>query len=244
MTSRQFWQPVAVVLPSAALPDSVIPTSDGGVIPAHGAGHDHRSFALPDLGPCPAHAVEVVALFDNSPSVSLSGGTDPLANRLAEARQAIGHMAAACRCRRERVSLLSFDQPGRASVLRQPLTRTGVRRLYASLGRMPSEPGSSDLGPGLDVAEHLAGRAPGPVVVVVFSDFLLTDTDPERVLARFSGLEAVRHAVVLGARPPGALSGSDVAVSTITPASEPGAVAQVLAHAFLDARQAGDAVPQ
>lgn len=242
MTTHPRHQPTTVLLPSVGLPASLIATRDSRVAAPPGA--KHAPLVLPYPGPCPAHAVDVVAVFDNSASVSLPGGTDPLANRLAEARRAIGHMAAACHCRRERVSLLSFDQPGRASVLRQPLSRCGVRRLYASLGRMPLELGSSDLGPALDSTEQITRRAPGPMVVAVFSDFLLTDADPAHVLARFTGLDALRHAVVLGAQPPEALIRSDTAVSVITPASSPGAVAETLVAAFIAARQAGDAAPQ
>lgn len=79
-------------------------------------------------------------------------------------------------------------------------------------------------------------------MVVVFSDFLLTDTAPAAELDRLCQLDADVHAVVLGARPPAVLADTGVTTWTIGVDSKPGAVAEALATAVIDAR-AGQVMP-
>lgn len=236
-----------VLLPPSVLPSSVIPPHALGAPTAHPSetADDQTPIVLPDLGPCPPHSVDLVVLIDNSASVTSVGGTDPRAGRLAELRLAIRHMAKTCHCGHERISLISFDRPSRATVVQQRLSRTGVRRLNAGLDRMPAEPGSSELAPALSLAERIAANARGTVVVTVFSDFLLTDAAPGAVLNRFVALGDVRHAVVLGARPPSELNDrTDITVWQLSPTSSPGAVAEALAMSVVDARRVGDAASQ
>lgn len=243
MNARQSSSPVPVLLPVGLLPDSVIATQTDRPRTTSRPELKPR-LVLPEVGTCPGHAVDLIALIDNSPSVIGPGGNDPMSNRIGELRMAIRHFAASCRCRRERISLISFDCPSGATVLRQTLARSGLRRLDHGLSRMRTDPGSSSLGPSLDISEQISSEARGKALVVVFTDFLLTDDHPDDVLDHFQSLEANKHAVVLGSQPPAVLEADPtVTVSRIGPSSQPGAVATALTAAFIDARAAGDARP-
>ncbi|WP_435084268.1 VWA domain-containing protein [Gordonia hongkongensis] len=243
MNARQSSSPIPVLLPAGLLPDTVIPTQPARRCTTSRPEPKPR-LVLPDVGTCPGHAVDLIALIDNSPSITGPGGNDPLSNRISELRMASRHIAASCRCRRERISLVSFDSPSGAAVLRQPLSKSGVRRLDRALNRMPTDPGSSSLGPSLDIAEQITSEARGNAMVVVLSDFLLTDDHPDDVLAQFQNLEADKRAVVLGSQPPAVFEADlTVTVSRVGPSSQPGAVAMALTAAFIDARAAGDARP-
>ncbi|MDL9944546.1 vWA domain-containing protein [Gordonia sp. ABSL11-1] len=243
MNTRQSSSPVPVLLPVGLLPDSVIPTQTDR--PRTTSRPELRPrLVLPDVGACPGHAVDLIALIDNSPSVSGPGGNDPLSDRISELQTAIHHIAASCRCRRERISLVSFDCPSGTAILRQTLSKSGLRHLERGLLRMPTDPGSSSLGPSLDIAEQITSEAQGKAMVVVLSDFLLTDDHPDDVLERIRNLGADKHVVMLGAEPPSVLEADPtVTVSRIGPSSQPGAVATALTAAFIDARAAGDAHP-
>jgi hypothetical protein len=242
MNPRHSSSPVPVLLPAGFLPDTVIPTQPDRPRTTSRPELKPR-LVLPDVGTCPGHSVDLIALIDNSPSVTGPGGNDPLSNRISELQTAIRHIATSCRCRRERISLVSFDCPSGATVLRQPLSRSGVRRLERALIRMPADPGSSSLGPSLEITEQI-GAVQGSAMVVVFSDFLLTDDHPDDVLERIRNVEADKHVVVLGSQPPAVLEAdATVTVSRVGPSSQPGAVARALTAAFINARTAGDARP-
>lgn len=182
--------------------------------------------SLGDPGWCPPHGTNLSVILDGSPSVTSPGGNDPLSRRHDEAAHAIAHVAAACRCKRERVSLLPFDLPAAGYVPPQPLTKTGLRRLHRGLRAAARSTTSSNLDPALTHAERMAARAPGAAALVVFSDFLLSDRCPNDVLGRLVSFPGYVHAVVLGAEPPALfLHDRGVAHSRIMPTSPPGATA-------------------
>jgi hypothetical protein len=188
------------------------------------------AISLETPGPCPPGGATVFIVLDESGSVTAGGGNDPLSRRHAETLLAIRHVAGACRCRRDRVALVAFDAGFMGCVAPQPLTAAGLRRLHRGLRRLSRQRGmSSDLDPALRHVERAAQNQRGPVAVVVFSDFLLTDTDPTAVLARLPVFPGYVHAVVLGAVPPSVLTAdARVAVTRLTPSSPPGAAARAV----------------
>lgn len=186
-------------------------------------------FNLGEPGQCAEHDTLLAIVTDESPSVGQPGGNDPLSRRHDEAIAALRHVAQACRCRREKVAIIPFDEPSPGFVPPQPLTRSGQRRLLAGLHAAPRGLGSSDLGPALTRAERLADDYSGTSALVIFSDFLITDVEPQKVLARVASFEGYVHAVVLGTRSPAAFFGlPHIDVSVITPTSPPGSVARAV----------------
>lgn len=181
-------------------------------------------------GPCPPGGTTTFFIFDQSASVTTAGGNDPLSRRHAEAALAIRHVAAACRCGRDLVSLVPFDEGSAGHVAPQPLTRQGVRRLTRGLEHLAGRWGlSSELDPPLTRVETMVPSERGAVAVVVFSDFLLTDTNPTGVIARLCSFPGYVHAVALGAIPRGVLVADPrVAVTRLTPSSTPGDTARAV----------------
>ncbi|BBX63224.1 hypothetical protein MSAS_23980 [Mycobacterium saskatchewanense] len=183
-------------------------------------------------GSCSAGGTTTFVVLDESAGVTGSGGNDPLSRRHAEAALAIRHVAAACRCRRDRVALVPFDRGSAGFVAPQPLTRNGLRTITRGLQRLSHGMGlSSELGPPLDYVETQASQQRGDVALVVFSDLLLTDQNPSTVLTRLRAFPGYVHAVVLGAIPPSVLVDDPyVAVTRLTPSTPPGEAA----HAVFD----------
>lgn len=205
--------------------DAALAQRAGGVLRAGDA-----PIHLGPPGPCPSGGVTVFIVLDESASVAATGGNDPLSQRHAEAALAIHHVAAACRCRRDLVSLVPFDDHSPGYVAPQPLTRHGVRRLDRALQRLAKGWGlSSELEPALTRVEAAARSQRRSVAVVVFSDFLLTDAHPSSVMTRLRSFPGYVHAVVLGALPPAALVDEPaIAVTRLTRSSEPGAAARAV----------------
>lgn len=186
--------------------------------------------ALGDPGRCGPEGTTVAIVLDESASVTCGDGNDPLSRRHAETALAIGHVAAACHCGRDRVAVVPFDTGSPGYVPPQPLTRAGVRRLHRGLQCLAGGWGmSSELGQALDAVDSQIGKHLGNLAVVVFSDFLLTDANPTDVLRRLCSLPGYVHAVVLGAQPPAVLAADPaIAVTRLTPASPPGAAARAV----------------
>jgi hypothetical protein len=190
----------------------------------------HDGSTLGDPGRCTAGGSTVYLILDESLSVASEGGNDPLARRHEESAMAIRHVAAACRCRRDRVALVPFDVDPAGLVPPQPLTRAGLHRLRRGLHRLSAgHHQTSSLTPALNWTQQCAAGRDELSALVVFSDFLLTDPHPDQVLRQLAAFPGYVHAVVLGARPPSVLNEDDtVDVSVITPSSAPGDVARAL----------------
>lgn len=199
---------------------------------------------LGDPGTCPSGGTTVIIVDDGSPSVADTGGNDPLSRRYAETALAIRHVAAACRCQRDRIALVPFDAGSAGHIAPQPLTHRGLRALIGGLHQRAGEYGlSSDLSPALDRVDAYAGRSRGPVALVVFSDFLLTDEKPSSVLQRLRAFPGYVHAVVLSAQPPRVLlADPNVAVTRLTPSSPPGSAAQAVFDGLTRYRTGGGAL--
>ncbi|MDX1870711.1 hypothetical protein SBI67_01130 [Mycolicibacterium sp. 120266] len=225
----------ALPLPSRLLDSRVLPPTLFGTTSTarmHGkpATAGDAPIVLGEPGGCPPQGSLVHVVLDQSPSVTSDGGTDPLSRRHAEAALAIRHVAAACRCRRDRVALAPFDAESAGAVAPQPLTRRGLRTLDHGLQQLADTWGmSSRLGPALDRVEAEKTDSGVLRAVVVFSDFLLTDPNPSSVLRRLCELPGYVHAVVLGAQPPTVLlADPHVAVTRLTPSSPAGSAARAV----------------
>lgn len=197
--------------------------------------------SLPPAGPCPEHPTLVIFDFDNSGSVT--GGNDPVGNRFEEASVGINHLAKRCRCGQEQIALRTFDLGTSSDIGPLTLNRKGPKQVYEAL-RVPGAPayGSSCLGPSLAEAERLAAsHRDHEVVLVVFSDFELLDSDTDSVLRRLQRFgeqpNGRAHAVVLRSSPPAQLANTAVVVTHVPVDSPRGAVARAVLGALVAARE-------
>lgn len=218
------------LLDSRLLPPTLLGTTSAARAQREPATAGDAPIILGEPGGCPPRGSLLHVVLDQSPSVAGDGGNDPLSRRHAEAALAIRHVAAACRCRRDRVALVPFDDDSTGAVAPQPLTRRGLRVLDRGLDRLADSWGmSSQLGPALDRVDAEPSGAGEQHAVVVFSDFLLTDSDLGSVLRRLCELPGYVHAVVLGAQPPSVLAADpNVTVTRLTPSSPRGAAARAV----------------
>jgi hypothetical protein len=191
MTTRL--QPHGVARPKVATRERQTPnTTKGG---------------LGSPGVCSGDATLQIWIFDDSGSVTGVGGTDPVAQRYREARTALRHVARACSCGVERVGILHFDaNKGRV----RPTRIGGLGELWLQRGlQVPiGAQGTSDLLAALQIAEDWTDQAKDgtSVQLVVFSDFALTDDDPDDVIRRMESFSGEVTACVLG---PGIWPGAD-----------------------------------
>lgn len=191
------------------------------------------------VGRCPGRPTLVIGIVDDSGSVTAPGGADPISNRYGELELALRAVARVCRCRQELAAIVHFDSPaGDTPAL--PLSKRGLAGLRRGLQISAEGRGTSDLLPALQRATELAeGHPDHQAVVMVFSDFALTDADPGAVAAALNAFPGVVYGCVLG-RDPGALPGV-VHQVRVGPTSSPGAVARALLAALTHHRTAGDA---
>jgi hypothetical protein len=212
-----------VLLPSSLLGTrSVIPTTSAAPVD-----HHDRGYTLGDPGQPAQIPTLLIMVFDDSGSVTGSGGNDPLSNRYAEAQHAF-EVVARRGSRRELGAVLHFDQ-STADTGPIPLTWWGLLLLRPGL-RVPSGGGrSSELAPSLAGAVNLARSHPRhAVTLVVLSDFELLDADPEQVLAHLVAFPGDVHAIVLGSGLFDFHAGERITVTHIGRADRPGAVAQAV----------------
>jgi hypothetical protein len=170
----------------------------------------------------------LVAIFDNSGSVTWPAGTDPLSNRFAEVDRAFS-LVARRGAQHELGAVLHFDTPSSGEVGPLPITRSGMKRLRQGLRIPPDGAGSSRLGPSLHRAAEIAQAHPDhEVTLVVLSDFQLFDTDPSTVLAMLAAFPGTVHAVVLGSLKDAAIPTGSVTVTCVRQGDTPGAVAKAV----------------
>lgn len=195
-------------------------TLRGGVLPLraeHFVAEPWVELGWPGLDP-KRPCLDVV-VFDDSGSVTAASGADPVGNRFAEASKAIRLVANWSHSNRSKIAVLHFDHPHGASGVHALTERRLEQKLEPSLCTPRRGFGTSDLFPSLAEAERLAAAHPDhDVRLTVFSDFELTDTDPQRVLSRLVAFPGEVHAVVLGGRTPLDLLGADHV--SVTPLSE------------------------
>ena len=202
-----------------------------GAMGATSGARTHVSGAVYRLGD-PGQPAKVptllITVFDNSGSVTSPAGTDPLSNRFAEVAHAFS-VVARRGSQHELGAVLHFDTPSSAEVGPVPLTRRGFAVLRAGL-RVPTDgAGSSELTPSLRRVAEITQAHPGhEATLVVLSDFLLLDPEPERVLAELAAFPGQVHAVVLGTRLPAGVLDERITVTHIEHNDPPGAVARAV----------------
>lgn len=178
--------------------------------------------------------------FDHSGSVISCGGTDPIGNRFREATRAIQIVQAWTTTKRPKAAIVHFDQPstGNSDVIALN-ERRALQRLSASLRVPPDAKGSSDLEPSLAVAERLAEKYRDHAVrFTIFSDFSLTDDDPDEMFTRLAAFPGQVHAVVLNATPPPDLAAENITITRISHDDPPGSLAAAV-HRSLTATRRG-----
>jgi len=175
-------------------------------------------------GFCPRQPRLVLPIFDDSGSVSLPGGGDPVGNRYQEARLAFKALQEWCTCGKCLAGVLHFDTPQgdiapgklRSLTFQQHLTR-GLR-----VPRFAA--GSSVLDPSLTRAEKIAASFPKHEVrLVVLTDWQLFDN----VLDRLHSFPGTVLAIGLNADPPSAAD-DDIVGVRVSHSDPPGAVARAL----------------
>jgi hypothetical protein len=178
-------------------------------------------------GFCPRQPRLVLPIFDDSGSVSLPGGGDPVGNRYQEAQLAFEALQEWCTCGKCLGGVLHFDTPRgdvdpgklRSPTFQQHLTR-GLR-----VPRFAA--GSSVLGPSLTRAEEIAASFPKHEVrLVVLTDWQLFDTD--NVLDRLRSFPGAVLAIGLNMDPPIAADGENIVGLRVGHDDPPGAVAHAL----------------
>ncbi|HEU0087712.1 MAG TPA: hypothetical protein VFQ77_08685 [Pseudonocardiaceae bacterium] len=216
---------------SILLPSTLLRSQLRGAVGATPGGQTRSSgvgYRLGDPGQPARIPTLLIALFDDSGSVTGSMGTDPLSNRFAEVAHALSEVARRG-SRHELGAVLHFDSPCSSDVAPTPITRRGFKRLRAGLCVPPEGAGSSELAPSLRRAVEIAGAHPEcEVTLVVLSDLHLLDPDSGRALAELAAFSGDVHVVVLGGRlAPGVLN-ERITVTHIGPEDRPGAVARAL----------------
>lgn len=196
------------------------------------------TFTLPPIGSCSGERTLTIGIFDDSPSVAGLGGNDPISRRYEEAQIALRHVAAACSCKKECGAVLHFDQPSPWDIGPNRLHGRGLRRLSQGLQEPSGGYGSSCLLPSLRTAVSMATHFKGDAVqLIVFSDFLLTDAEPDAALTELAEFPGAVHAVVMTTLPPVQLETElNVTVTVIDGSSEPGAVASALVRSLCESR--------
>lgn len=237
-----------MILPSRLLPGTSRRSRLLGAPPDQHA--DQKGFDLDDapyeLGdpgqPSPTPTM-VIALFDDSGSVTGRGGTDPLARRYDEVKHAF-QVVATRGSRRELGAVLHFDSPCVTDAGPSPITRLGMLSLHWGLHRPKDGVGSSTLAPSLGQAFDLAHRHPRhQSTLVVLSDFLLLDAEPGQVLSDLRAFPGSVHAVVLGSRVPDGVLDDAVTVTQIMQDSPRGAVAKALFGSLVARRPGSTPLP-
>lgn len=178
-------------------------------------------------GFCPHQPRLVLPIFDDSGSVSLPGGSDPVGNRYEEAHLAFAALQEWCSCGKCLAGVLHFDTP-RGDVYPGKLrSHTFQQHLKRGLRVPSSAAGSSVLGPSLTRAEEIAGSFPKHEVrLVVLTDWQLFDTD--NVLERLRGFPGAVLAIGLNTNPPIAADADNIVGLRIGHDDPPGAVARAL----------------
>lgn len=210
------------------LASTVLPGHLLGCVPPATPAPAQVGFRLGDPGRPAPFPTLLVAVFDDSGSVTSPAGTDPLSNRYAEVTEAF-RVVARRGAAHELGAVLHFDTPSSGQVGPVPLTRRGLLVLRRGLRVPANGAGSSELAPSLHAATGLAASYPDhQATLVVLSDFALLDPDPGPVLTELAAFPGQVHAVVLGRALPAGVLDERITVTPIDRDDPPGAVARAL----------------
>ena len=193
---------------------------------------------LGNPGRCPEQPILLIAIFDNSGSVSAAAGNDPVGNRFEEVRLAVESVAKRCRCGLECIALMTFDSPTSGDVPPTPM-KGGMVAIEKGLSIPPDGGGSSVLGPSLDRARELMDKfLEHQAVLVVLSDFQLFDSDVPRTLKVLTEFPGLVHVVALRSEPPQVLIDDPrVQVTHVQHSDPPGALAKAIFAALISTRR-------
>ena len=181
---------------------------------------------LGHAGRCPAVPTLTIILFDDSGSVAMPGGTDPIGNRYAETRAAFKALQV-CDCMKCSAAIRHFDTPHADA----GPSRLGQRRSQAQLANAlcipASAEGSSLITNALAEAERIASQHPHHASrLVVFTDWDLFD--PPGYIERLIDFPGTVLAVGVGANVPSELKGANVTALRVDYSDKPGAVARAV----------------
>lgn len=179
-------------------------------------------------------------IFDDSGSMTVDGGNDPIGNRYAEARKAVQSVGAWTHTPRQRVAVLHFDYPHIAAVGPHALKAAAGRTLLNHALAVPARAwGSSTLAPAMGAVNNLARTSAAEVQrCTIFSDFELTDPNPVQAYEEIGKFPGYVHAVVLNATPPEALTAlPNVTMTRINTDSPPGLLAAAVMHSLATGRR-------
>lgn len=183
--------------------------------------------SLGAVGRCPSKPTLVIFVCDSSGSVTAPGGSDPVSNRFGEIELAVAAVAKSCRCGQELAAVVHFDTPA-GDTGPVPLTKSCLSQLLPGLRIPEGGFGTSDLMPSMLRATDIATVHPDhQAVVVILSDFLLTDVDPDPVTATLIAFPGTVFGCVLGNQHLTSVSGVDELIH-VDHDSEPGAVARAV----------------
>ncbi|CPR39610.1 Uncharacterised protein [Mycobacteroides abscessus] len=178
------------------------------------------------VGRCPTNPTLLIAISDDSGSITAPGGADPISGRYREMEAALRAISKSCRCRQELAAVLHFDTPA-GDAGPTPLSKTGLTSLMPALCIPEGSYGTSDLLPAMLRANEIADDHPEhQAVLVIFSDFFLTDAEPTAVSAAVGAFPGTVYACVLGGHAV-QMTGIDHQIP-VEHTSPPGAVAGAL----------------
>jgi len=233
-----------VIRPSALLPSRTLLARLQGDV-ADGREQRFRAedrFFFGDVGEPNPEPTLLIALSDDSGSVTGASGTDPLSQRYREMRAAFKAVARRG-SRRELGAVLHFDTPCGADVWPTPLTRFGLRRLHRGLRLPRGVAGTSELLPSLGQAIALAQAHPGhEATLVLLSDFMLLDANTQQALDELAQFPGDVHAVVLGGLMIGTLD-ERIVMSSVMRDDPPGAVGRAVFASLVQHRPGSSVVP-
>jgi hypothetical protein len=203
------------------------PSALGGEMPRQGKPQKQATIDLGWPGFCPRLPRLVLPVFDDSGSVSLPGGGDPVGSRYEEVQLAFEALQEWCTCGKCLAGVLHFDTP-RGDVDPGKLRSPTFQQHLARGLRVPRfAAGSSVLGPSLTRAEAIAASFPKHEVrLVVLTDWQLFDTD--NVFDRLHGFPGAVLAIGLNANPPSPVEGDHIVGLRVGHDDPPGAVARAL----------------
>ena len=167
---------------------------------------------------------------DDSASVTVPGGSDPIASRYSEVKAAVIKVGQWCHCKQCIAAIIHFDTPTSGDV---PPTVIKGRRGQALLKHgliVPSDAsGASVLGPSLTRAEEMASEYPShDVRLTILTDWQLFDSDLRDLPNRLHRFPGHVLCVGLGWSPPVELKADNTSLATIAYKDPLGTVARAV----------------
>ncbi|KXP06894.1 VWA domain-containing protein [Tsukamurella tyrosinosolvens] len=153
---------------------------------------------LGPVGTCSGIPTLTILITDDSGSIALPGGADPISGRYRETGEAVRALSEACTCEQELFAVVHFDTPaGDAGPV--ALSTESIDLVLDALKIPPGATGSSSVMPALQRALHLGGQHPDHALsLVLMTDFELTDADPGAVMETLTALPGSLVAIALG----------------------------------------------